>query len=78
ITFNRITSIPGTDTVAPMLQSSGKTVVLFTSQQPISFAQKARGKLQFTHKAPLGDKSIIAQLPNPDIRKTGTNMFIYI
>jgi hypothetical protein len=78
ITFNRITSIPGSDTIAPMLQSSGKTVVLFQSQQPVSFAQKARGKLQFTHKALLGDKSIVAELPNPDIRKTGTNMFIYI
>jgi hypothetical protein len=78
IAFNRITSIPGSDAIAPMLQSSGKTVVLFQSQQPIAFTQKARGKLQFTHKASLGDKSIIAELPNPDIRKTGTNMFIYI
>ncbi|MCA6364275.1 MAG: hypothetical protein IM638_14650 [Bacteroidetes bacterium] len=82
IVFNRVTNIPSTDTVAPLLQKSGKTVVLFQSAQPIAFKQKARRLLQLLHKTQVGNnlvtKVIVADLSNPDIRKTGTNLFIYI
>ncbi|MCU0435851.1 MAG: hypothetical protein MUC87_20495 [Bacteroidia bacterium] len=82
IVFNRVTSIPSTDKVAPMLQKPGKTVVLFQSAQPVAFRQKARRLLQLLHKTQVGNnlvtKVIVADLSNPDIRKTGTNLFIYI
>jgi hypothetical protein len=82
IVFNRVTSIPPTDKVAPLLQKPGKTVVLFQSAQPVAYRQKARRLLQLLNKTQAGNntitKVIVADLSNPDIRKTGTNLFIYI
>lgn len=82
IEFDRIASIPPTDTIAPMLEKPGKTIVLFQSKQPIAFRQKARRLIQLLNTSVVGSstviKVVVSDLSNPDIRKTGTNLFIYI
>src|SRR6185436_6335576 len=69
------TAIPVDDKAAPLLNSDPlKTVVLFTSDTPLVFTQAARKQIELRKNM----TTLIGNLPNPDISKPTTEMFIYV
>jgi hypothetical protein len=81
ILFTRKT-IPATDKVAPGLESDTKKVVYYESNFPITWNQKVRPNLRLYRTEIIGATTkktlIIANMPNPDTRKPGTNMLAFI
>jgi hypothetical protein len=74
ILFTKTYPILGTDKIAPMLFKDLSKVVLFTSNSSLVFEQTPRQKIELRK----GALTLIENLPNPDISKQTTEMFIYV
>jgi hypothetical protein len=74
ILFSKTYPVPGTDKIASMLYKDLSKVVLFTSASPLVFEQSPRQKIELRK----GTLTLIDNLPNPDISKPTTEMFIYV
>ncbi len=74
IAFDKTYPIPPGDKTAPMLYKDLSKVVLFTSVDPLIFQQSPRQEIELRK----GAATLIANLPNPDVSKPTTEMFIYV
>jgi hypothetical protein len=74
ILFSKTYPIPAADKTAPMLFKDLTKVVLFTSTSSLVFEQTPRQKIELRK----GALTLIDNLPNPDISKQTTEMFIYV
>lgn len=74
IVFNKTYPIPDGDTTARMLYKETKNIALFTSASALVFQQTPRQQIELRKAA----MTLIGNLPNPDISKPTTEMFIYI
>jgi hypothetical protein len=73
IIFNT-TPITGLDKTAPMLAKDPGKVVLFTSASSLLYQQIPLQQIELRK----GAMTLIGNLPNPDVRKPTTEMFIYV
>jgi hypothetical protein len=74
ILFNKTYPVPAADKTAPMLHSDLSKVVLFTTTAPLIYTQTPRQQIELRK----GAATLISNLPNPDISKPTTEMFIYV
>lgn len=74
ILFTKTYPVPDDDKTAPMLFKDKTKIVLFTSNSSLVFEQTPRQKIELRK----GALTLIENLPNPDINKQTTEMFIYV
>lgn len=74
IAFGKTYPVPPGDKTAPMLFQDLSKIVLFTSVDPLVFQQSPRQQIELRK----GALTLIGNLPNPDISKPITEMFIYV
>ncbi|MEO5645314.1 MAG: hypothetical protein ABIQ40_03605 [Bacteroidia bacterium] len=74
IAFDKTYPVPAGDKTAPMLFQDLSKVVLFTSVNPLVYQQLPRQQIELRK----GALTLIGNLPNPDVSKPITEMFIYV
>jgi hypothetical protein len=74
ILFSKTYPIPPDDKTAPMLSKDLSKVVLFTSTGLLVYQQAPRQEIELRK----GTMTLIGNLPNPDVSKPNTEMFIYV
>ncbi|MDQ3110987.1 MAG: hypothetical protein M3R17_13925 [Bacteroidota bacterium] len=74
ILFSKTYPIPSNDKTAPMLFKDLTKVVLFTSTGSLVYQQTPRQEIELRK----GAMTLIGNLPNPDVSKPTTEMFIYV
>lgn len=74
IEFDKTYPVPPADTTAPMLYSDTTKIALFTSTIELQFMQLPRKQIELRK----GSTVLLADLPNPDVKKPTTEILIYV
>ncbi|HEU4716384.1 MAG TPA: hypothetical protein VFU15_01045, partial [Bacteroidia bacterium] len=74
ITFDKTYPVPASDTMAPLLCSDTSKIALFTSGVSLDWQQTPRKRIELRKSG----TTLIDDLPNPDQRKPGTTIYVYV